>query len=371
MKPILGVVLCLLSTCGLRAAEPGASTLSTALRSAVDEAVQAEMTAQDLVGVAVGVLRDETIAYLHGYGWANREAQTPVTARTVFNWASNSKPFIAVAAMQLVEQGNLDLEADVRRYVPEFPGKEHVITARQLLCHQSGIPHYRNGRIIPCVDGAPTEPLTELDPVVALCRFALSPLIFTPGDQYEYSSHAYVLLSAVVQRAGNAPIGDQLEARIIRPLGLESFQLDLPYHGQPDWATGYRRTGTGKVMPVEDTAHFWKHGAGGYKSSVADFARWAVALLNHELVGADAEKRLWTAQKRNDGMTTTYGLGFSVSGHGKALKVSHNGGQDETKTRLVLYPGQGHGVVVMSNCTFAEPSKIAAAIEKVLEGASK
>src|SRR5436305_1742921 len=99
---------------------------------AVDEAVRAVMARQHLVGVAVGVIRDGQIAYLKGYGMSDRERGTPVTTETVFNWASNSKPLAAVLAMKLVEKGELDLDADVRRYLPEFPSKGAVISTRQL-----------------------------------------------------------------------------------------------------------------------------------------------------------------------------------------------------------------------------------------------
>jgi len=169
-----------------------------------------------------------------------------------------------------------------------------------------------------------------------------------------------------VQRAGMQPIQDQLEQRIIEPLKLDSLQLDLPAANQPHWAKGYRRSQAGLVVAVPDTAHFWKHGAGGYKSSISDFARWAEALLNHELVGAQAEQAMWTAQPRNDGKATSYGLGFSVSGRGANFKVSHTGSQDETRTILVIYPQRRMGMVVMSNCNFANTARLAAALEKVL-----
>ena len=125
------------------------STLPPAEIAAVDRVVQAEMEKQKAIGLAVGVIQHGKIAYLKGYGLADRAKKTPATVQTVFNWASNSKPLAAILAMQLVAAKALDLDADVRTYVPEFPDKGAVITTRQLLCHQSGIPHYSNGRIIP------------------------------------------------------------------------------------------------------------------------------------------------------------------------------------------------------------------------------
>ena len=84
----------------------------------VDAAMTAEMERQKAIGVAVGVIREGEIVYAKGYGFADREEKIPVTTKTMFRWASISKPLTAVVAMQLVEAGKLDLDDDVRRHVP-------------------------------------------------------------------------------------------------------------------------------------------------------------------------------------------------------------------------------------------------------------
>jgi len=331
---------------------------------AVDEAVVAQMAEQEIVGVAIGIIRDGQVVYTKGYGFANLRSHTPVTEETVFNWASNSKPFIAVATMQLVQSGRLDLDESVGTYIPSLPDHLKPLTARQLLCHQSGIVHYSNGEVIPWGQRAGLQ--EELDPFNSLHRFAMSPLIFEPGSKTQYSSHAYVLLSAVVQAAGKEPIGQQLSARIIEPLGLTSFQMDVPYENQPHWTTAYKISG-GAAQEVADTAHSWKHGAGGYKSSVKDFARFATALMNRELIDEETTAVMWTPQKTSDGEIQKYGLGVAVSGEGDDLKVSHNGSQDETRTRMVLYPNKRNGVVVMCNTQGADPGRISTAIYAAMD----
>jgi serine beta-lactamase-like protein LACTB len=340
------------------------ASLSPATAAAVDTAVQAEMKKQQAVGVAVGVLQQGKIVYLKGYGLADREKETPVTVDTVFNWASNSKPLAAVAAMQLVEKKQLEIDADVRQYVPEFPDKGTVITTRHLLTHQSGIPHYSNGRVLG-TDRKYDVELPFLDPVIALDTFNRSPLIFQPGEKNEYSSYAYVLLSAVVQRAGKQGFVEQVQSRIADPLQLKSLQLDFATKDQPHWAAGYQRNLTQQIVRTADQANYWKHGAGGYKSNIADFAKWAEALLNHRLVANDIEEQMWTPHKLSNGQATNRGLGFIVEDQ-NGPKISHNGGQPETATRMVLYPKARHGVVVMCNCQFVKPGEITTAIYAAL-----
>ncbi|MEJ7637544.1 MAG: serine hydrolase domain-containing protein [Singulisphaera sp.] len=331
--------------------------------AAVDEAVGSVMAEQELVGLAVGVIRDGRVVYLNGYGLADREKRTPVTTETVFSWASNSKPMAAVLALQLAEAGKLDLDADVRRYVPEFPPKGTVITCRQLLCHQSGIPHYTNGKIVPA-DRKSEAPRDRPDPILSLDRFSESPLILAPGEKSEYSSYAYILLSAVVQRAGEQGFDEQVQDRIAKPLRMSSLQLDRGTP-EPDWAAGYRKKG-GQVVRAPEKENDWKFGAGGYKSDVRDFARWAAALMNHRLVSPQTERKMWTPQVTKGGKATEYGLGFAVEDGRQGFKVSHNGSQTESTTRMVLYPKAGHGVVVLCNCGFAKIGAVSTAVYSAL-----
>ena len=154
-----------------------------ALEAAADRAAWAQFEKQNLVGLAVGVVEEGKVAYLKGFGYADREACTPVDpGKTLFRWASCSKPLTAIAALQLAETGKLDLDADVRDYVPEFPDKGTPITARQLLCHQGGIVHYINGKVIRTKREYDAEHPFE-DVVLALDTFKESPLVGKPGRE--------------------------------------------------------------------------------------------------------------------------------------------------------------------------------------------
>lgn len=332
--------------------------------SAVDSAIEAAMQADDVRGLAIGIVREREIVYVKGYGTADRAGRRPVTPQTCFRWASCAKPLAAIAAMQLVEQGRLDLDADVRTFVPEFPDPGAVITPRQLLCHQSGIVHYSNGPVIGMerkYEGMhPFE-----DPVCALDRFCRSPLLFKPGTQESYSSHAYVLLSAVIQRAGEEPYPRQIRSRIAEPIGAETLQPDFSSRTIPDRAEGLRKV-AGIVVPSVPSDVGWKHGAGGYISSIEDFTRFARGLIRRQFVSEQSEAAMWTRQPLADGAPGRFGLGFAVEEQNGRLKVSHNGSQAETKTRLVLYPTEGHGVVVMTHCEWADPGKYSTLVYQAL-----
>jgi CubicO group peptidase (beta-lactamase class C family) len=363
-NPLTTFAVVILSYAPVLAQAPVSKPLPPAKAAAVDQAVAAELQRQGLVGVALGVLQNGEIVYLKGYGHADREQQTPVTTQTIFNWASNSKPLAAVAAMQLAEKKQLDIDANVRKYVPEFPENGAVITSRHILAHQSGIPHYTNGKIVPTKRTYDTA-RPFLDPVLALDTFKQSPLIFKPGEKVAYSSYAYILLSAAIQGAGQEKFVTQVDTRIAKPLKMASLQLDVETAMQPHWAAGYVKDQAGQVVRAREQAHYWKHGGGAFKSDIGDFARWGQALLNRKLVSEETEKLMWTPQTLSDGSKTTWGLGFTIEDQG-GLKVSHGGKQDETTTRLVLYPKARHGMVVMCNCGFGDVGAISTAVYKAL-----
>ncbi len=368
---LLALMICLIQTQAVgqnKSGDRGASRKWTDQHAKiVDKVVAEQIKQQNLVGVAVGMIVDGEVVYTKGYGKSDLENGTAVSTKTVFNYASNSKPVVAMLAMQLSEQGKLDLDADIRKYLPEFPERKYKVTTRDLLCHQSGYPHYSNGTIVP-ISNRKLSVEDRQNPELSMLPFGKSPLLFEPGQKFSYSSYAYVVLSAVIQRAGNQPIAKQLDDRIVKPLKLTSFQLDLPFKNQANWTNAYQRKRDGGHTLVRDYAHYWKHGAGGYKSNIVDFSNWAKALMLSDLIKEETRAKMWTPQKFTNGKVSGFGLGVGCSGSGDNFSVSHGGSQNETKTTMRIYPKRKAGIVVMCNTQGADVAQIELAIRRALKG---
>lgn len=338
----------------------GQSKLSARQKKIVDEAVVQQIERQKAVGVAVGVILEGKVVYLQGYGFEDRENQIPVSMNSMFRWASISKTLTAIAAMQLVEKGQLDLSADVRTLVPEFPDKGTSITVQDLLCHQSGIVHYTNGPVVRTQGSYDSDHPFE-SVVIALDTFKDSPLLFKPREKYSYSTHAYILLSAVVERAGHKRFADQISERIIQPLKLDSLQPDYQWVEIPNRAVGYNLR-SGLPKPSTNTDVSWKLGGGGYISTVGDLSDYAAAIINGKLLRKDTWGLVSTVQATSGGMPTPLGLGFFIDGTGPQLRLAHDGSQEKSKTRMVMYPMQRRGVVVMSNSENVNPGEFTTAV---------
>ncbi len=201
--------------------------------------------------------------------------------------------------------------------------------------------------------------------ILALDTFAPSPLVSQPGERYNYSTRGYILASAVVERAGEQSFAEQVRERICEPLGLTTLQPDYQWVDIPNRAKGYRRL-RGTIFPSTDTDVSWKLGGGGFISNVHDLARFAVALMNYELVDETTSEDMWTSRADAEGRETGYGLGLGVSRPNGTLRIAHSGSQEKARTRMVFYPELRHGVVVMSNTEHADPGAITTAVYRAI-----
>jgi serine beta-lactamase-like protein LACTB, mitochondrial len=349
-----GLVLSLILTlampasAGLFGDEP---RLPPAEAAPVSARIAREVDAQRVVGMSVALVRDGAIVHVEHIGWEDREKSIAASGETMYRWASISKPLTAIAAMQLWEAGRLNLDADVRLFVPEFPEQKHTITVRQLLCHQGGILHYG-----PAVVSTPRPDLdgryvTMID---AIDKFKASPLLGEPGMKYSYSTHGYILAGAAVERAGGALYAEQVRDRIVKPLAMTTLRPDYQWEAIPHRAVGYRagpagEGGAREMVVSSDTDVSWKLAGGGWISNVSDLALLGTGLLSDKLVKHETREAMWTPQKTRDGNATNYGLGFEIGALGALPLVSHGGSQEKVRTLMMILPEQNAAVAIMCN----------------------
>lgn len=366
----------LLLLSGRAGAQPAATAVAPKvdtrpLAERIGELVEREMQAQGLVGVSVAMARGGEVVFTGNWGFEDREQQVPAADATMYRWASVSKPMTAVVAMRLAKAGKLDLDADVREYVPEFPAKPFEITSRQLLAHQGGIVHYSNGPVIR-TERAYEQANPFEDVVLALDMFKESPLVCEPGEKYSYTTHGYLLLGAVVQRAGNQKFADQVLERIARPAGMTTLRPDYQWEAIPRRAVGYKKAKDGAVERSTDTDVSWKLAGGGWISTCGDMARFGAAMLGEKLVDGATREQMWTDQPDRTGKPTGYGLGFGVTVRRGEPVVAHSGSQEKTATMLQIRPrddgGNGTVVAIMCNTEGAKLAVLAWGLSEVLMG---
>lgn len=332
-------------------------------RAKIDDAVAHFMAKSSAPGVAVAVVEDGQFAWAAGYGMADLENQVPVTPETLFRLGSVSKPLTAVAAMQLWEQGKLDLDAPIQKYCSAFPDKHALITTRELLGHLGGIRHYLHGE----AGEAEVNNTTHFaDPVAGgLSFFKNDALVHPPGTHYSYSTQGYTLVGCAVAAASGEPYADEVRLHVFVPAGMTATQVDDRFAVIPR-RTRFYHLAEGRVVNAEFLDSSYKIPGGGWISSAGDMARFEEALLAGTLVKPATFALMTTPLKPSDGSADHYGLGFSIGSLDGAETVSHLGGQQGTSTAILLIPSRRAGIVVLINLDEAGAGELADEVARIV-----
>lgn len=347
---------------GVTAAAPEPATVPTHAASqpgdAVDEIVQSGMAAEHIPGLSLTILRGGEIVRQSNYGFANLEQEVPVTAQTAFNIGSASKQIIAAGIMLLVQDGKIDLDASISRYLIDVPDAWRPITVRHLLTHTSGL-----------VRDAPGFDAESDQSVMEVVRTAYPlPLLSPPGEKFEYCNTGYFILAELITRASGTSWQSFFEARFFRPLGM----------------TATRPTSRVDIIPRRASGYGWKDGrfenvtsyralrpSGAFASTAADMAKWEKSLV----VGTPLTKRsrelMWTRARLNNGQEAPYGFGWRLEQVSGMREIGHAGSLPGFRAYYARYPDQDLTVIALANAnnSSAEPTKIVRAVARELIGA--
>lgn len=318
--------------------------------------------APKVAGLSAAVGREGKVIWAEGFGFADVVSKKPVTTATRFRIGSVSKPITAVGLMLLVEQGKLDLDADIHKYVTDFPDKGAVITTRELAGHLAGIRHYKGAEFL----------LNKPYPTVraSLRIFEDDPLLSKPGEKYFYSSYGYNLISAVMEPAAKEDFLSYMERAVFAPLKLTNTCADRAGAVMAERTKFYVAKAGGGFNDAPPVDNSYKWASGGFLSTPSDLVRFGEALLQPGFLKQESLTAMFTAQKTTDGKPTTYGIGWEVHHDREGRRVwMHTGGSVGGTSVLMLYPDSGTALAITANCTGAPFDKgdIKAMIEELSE----
>src|SRR6478672_3203494 len=326
------------------------------LSGTIDEIAVKALT-KPAAGISIAVSRDGKPVFLKGYGMADLEHSVPVTPETVFHIDSISKNILAAVVLQLVDQGKLQLDDDVTKYLPEAPMLGHHVTVRQLLNHTSGIYSFTS---LP--DAANNERL-ELthDQVLGLIKD--KPFDFEPGTRWRYDNSAFYLAGMVVERVTKQEYGAYVREHVFKPLGMSSASLCDARMVVPHLASGYELDGGALVNAAFIT---WKlpFAAGAVCATASDLLKWEAALDTGRVLTPSSLALMRTSTTLADGTKIDYGLGTrlgSLDGH---RVLGHTGGGGGFRNVFESFPDDHLTIVILMNLgDAASPPPLATAAE--------
>jgi CubicO group peptidase (beta-lactamase class C family) len=323
------------------------------------------MQQRGVPGLSIAVGIGDTIVWSEGFGLADVERGVPVMPVTRFRSGSVAKPITIAAAARLADQGRLDFDAPVQKYVPRFPEKSEPITLRMLAGHLAGIRHYPpNGD-----EFFNVKPYSDV--VDTLDFFKEDPLLFPPGTQYSYSSFGTNLLGAAVQGAAGKAFLEVLQEEVFDRLGMISTSGDFPDRIIPHRVSYYERTGgkpsyhvrksswgndeKGVLLNAPYTDNSNKYPSGGLITTPSDLVRFGMAHLKPGYLKEQTLRQLFTPQRTRSGAPTGYGMNWQIRRDPAGVETyAHSGSSVGGTSYLLLYPQSKVVLALQVNLTDAE-----------------
>ncbi len=318
-----------------------------------DEYMKAAEEAWQFQGTVL-VARNDSILFRKGYGPAQIENNRPNTPETKFLIASTTKPFTAIAVMQLYQQGLIDLQEFVSTYLPDYPketGKR--VTIHHLLSHTSGIPD---------VIGNPEfqKRLGEyLSPEDITAYFKDLPLQFEPGKQYAYSSANYILLGRIIENMTGISWDEYIQRHICTPFDLQNTGVFYDYAERDDFATGYAPNREGILNALPSINPSCGYSAGSLASTVDDLYKISRALYDTVLLDRKTIDVMLTPH------TATYGYGWLIDDLGDHRLTAHGGGAPGYISIWQRWLDDSLCVIVLSNIVTAPAHVIATGLAAI------
>jgi len=308
----------------------------------------------DIPGAVVSVVKDGQVVTTRGYGWADTGASggNPVAVdpqKSLFRVASISKIPTSIAAMQLVEQGKVDLDADISAYLDfEIERRfDEPLTLRHLLTHSAGFDEH--GSLTPTTD---LEAYVKNDPPAQ---------VFAPGTTPSYSNYGMALAGYIVQRVSGQPFEAYVREHVLEPAGMTSSTYEQPLPKDMAGSLGPGYTSTGEEVPFELMGDF---PAGSLTVSAPDFATFMNAQLSRSpgLLREETWEQMWSpglGEERlgNRAKAGEMGLGyFELTRHGRRI-VEHSGDLQGWQSKFELYPEEKTGIFISYNGDGNESSR--------------
>lgn len=324
---------------------PGAVRAAKLALPALIEAIEARAAsraANDQFSGAILLAQNGRVMFQKAYGLADRANRKPNTLDTQFRFGSMGKMFTAVAIMQLVERGKIDLDAPIGRYLADYPNQDIAtkVTVAHLLSHTGG-----TGNIFgPDFDRRKASLRSTKDYVDLYGGRAPE---FAPRSRQSYSNYGFILLGRIVEQVSGLRYDDYIQRNIFKPAGMASTGNRPESEVLPNRAVSYMGSGA-RLKSAEETLPLNGTAAGGGYATVGDFNRFVAGLTSHRLLRSGTLRKLIDGGVRMaDGKFAGFDFGGTMAGAGRF--IGHGGGAPGMSGSLQHFLNSGVTVIVLAN----------------------
>ena len=342
---------------------PSGNAERQALVAKIDSIISEPITAGKVAGASIAIVKGRDTIAVQAFGKANIELDVPTMAHATYEIGSVTKQFTGAAIMQLVEQGKINLDDDLSKYLPDYNAQGHKITMKRLLDHTSGIKGYTEIPEFRTL-GAFKYPRDTLVKI-----FSKKPFDFEPGQEQIYNNSAFFLAGLIISKVSGMPYEEYVQKNLFDKAGMKDAHYCSETKIIKRKVTGYDSDSAGLVQKAP-LSHQWPYSAGSLCSSAIDLVAWNEALHQKgTILGVAAYQEFITPETLTDGTLLGYTKGIAVYprlGH-KALH--HGGGINGFLSENIYFPDDSLSVVVLFNSAGREgPDKYALKIAELILG---
>jgi len=342
----------ILLVCACRGAPPAAPASGRAgdeVTSALSATIEAELADKRIPGLSIALVEGDEVVWARGFGLADPAGGIPAAADTVYRVGSVSKLFTDLAVMQLVERGQVDLDAPVQTYLPELaPANPFggTITLRELMAHRAGL--VREPPVGHYFD--PSEP--SLAQTVA--SLAGTELVYAPGTRTKYSNAGIAAVGSVLERLSGEPFAPYVKHAVLEPMGLVASAFEPTPEIERRLAQGVLWSYDGRELPAP-TFQLGMAPAGSLYASVEELGRFLTVVFadgrgpGGPVLRPESLAEMLTPQFAPPGARTGFGLGFAIGEVAGHTAYGHGGAIYGFATQLLFLKDERLGVVVCAN----------------------
>jgi len=326
---------------------------------AIDQYLNEKFKADEPGGSVLVVHNGKTILR-KGYGVANLNPKTPVAPEMVFRIGSITKQFTSAAILKLSEQGKINLQDEITKYLPDYPTQGKKITIEHLLTHTSGIKSYTSLPVLMAKE-------TKAKPVAVqevINVFKDQPMDFNPGDSYLYNNSGYFLLGAIVEKVSGTTWSDYVQKNFFKPLKMTSTFTDDK--NIPNAAIGY--TKTTEYVQADYVHPSLPFAAGAIFSTVDDLWKWNEAIFSNKVIKKESLEKAWTPLTLNSGVKQSYGYGWQLAKLDNKKVIAHGGAIDGFLSYALYVPETKIFVVVLCNSMSSPTEEITYRVASLATG---
>jgi CubicO group peptidase (beta-lactamase class C family) len=309
-------------------------------------------------GGAVLISQHGKPVYKKAFGLANLELNVKMNPTNVFEIGSMTKQFTAVSILMLLEQGKLDLQDDITKYIPDYPTKGHKITIHQLLNHTSGIKSYTRMRSLFEVARNDMKPLELIN------FFKNEPMDFNPGESYKYNNSGYIILGYIIEKISGLSYADYIQQNIFDELNMKNSLYASHTKLIPNRAPGYHKRKD--FSNARYISHTLPYAGGSLMSSVDDLNLWQQALSSNKLLKKETLQKAYTNYTLNNGDKINYGYGWNIAKIGNETSYEHGGSIFGYKSMGIYIPNKDIYAIILTNCDCTSPTRLTRQITKLM-----